>query len=55
MVKQAVCDCGFMVRTNSEDEIVKHLQIHVKDVHSMDVTREQALASVRTVEAAAVV
>ena len=54
MAKQSTCDCGFMVRTNTDDEIVKHIQVHVKDVHNMDVTREQALENVRTIEAAVV-
>ncbi len=54
MAKQSTCDCGFMVRTNTEDEIVKHVQMHVKDVHNMDVTREEALAQAKTIEAAVV-
>ena len=43
-----------MVRTNNEDEIVKHVQMHSKDVHNMDATREQALAMAKTIEAAVV-
>lgn len=51
MAKQATCDCGFMVRTNTDDEIVKHVQVHVKDIHNMEVTREEALARALPVEA----
>lgn len=54
LAKQVTCDCGFMVRTNTEDEVVKHVQMHGKDVHSLDTTREQALAMAKTVEAAVV-
>ena len=54
MAKQVSCDCGFMVRTNTEDEVVKHVQMHGKDVHDLDTTREQALAMAKTVEAAVI-
>lgn len=54
MAKQVNCDCGFMVRANADDEIVKHVQIHSKDVHNMDATPEQALAMAKTVEVAVV-
>ncbi len=50
MAKQATCDCGFLVRASSDDEIVKHLQIHVKGIHNTDVSREEALAKAQTVE-----
>ncbi len=51
MVKQVTCDCGFMLRTPSDDELVKHVQLHAKDIHSMDLTAEQALARAVSVEA----
>src|SRR5436853_2006588 len=44
MAKQVTCDCGFMLRTPSDDELVKHVQLHAKDTHSLDLTPEQALA-----------
>jgi predicted small metal-binding protein len=50
MPKQVTCDCGFMLRTQSDDELVKHVQIHAKDIHSMDLTPEQALARAVSVE-----
>ncbi len=52
MSKQTTCDCGFMVRTSSDDEFVKHVQLHAKEVHDMEVTSEQALARAQTIEAA---
>jgi predicted small metal-binding protein len=39
-----------MVRTESDDEIVRHVQLHAKTVHNMDVNREQALAMAKPVE-----
>lgn len=37
------CECGFEVR-GEEDEVVAQTQQHGRDVHNMDVTREQVLA-----------
>ena len=37
------CDCGFEARAE-EDELVPAVQKHGRDVHDMDVTREQVLA-----------
>ena len=51
VAKQVTCDCGFMLRTPSDDELVKHVQLHAKDTHSMDLTPEQALARAVSVEA----
>lgn len=50
MAKQVNCDCGFMVRTVSDDEVVRHVQLHAKEIHQMDVPREKALEMARTVE-----
>jgi len=38
------CDCGFVVRAGSDDELVNAAKKHAKDVHSMDLTAEQVLA-----------
>ncbi len=51
MAKQVNCDCGFMLRTQTDDELVKHVQLHAKDIHNTDMTPEQALAQARPVEA----
>jgi len=51
MAKQVNCDCGFMVRTQSEDEMVEHVQLHAREIHQMDVPRDKALEMAKTVEA----
>lgn len=50
MAKQVNCDCGFMVRTVSDDELVRHVQLHAREIHQMDVDRDKALGMARTVE-----
>lgn len=37
------CECGFTTQ-GSEDEVVRATQDHGRDVHNMDLTREQVLA-----------
>ena len=44
MTKVIKCDCGFVVRGDGDDELVRAAQAHAKDVHAMDITAEQALA-----------
>lgn len=44
MTKVIRCDCGFVVRGDSDDELVQAAQAHARDVHSIDITAEQALA-----------
>ncbi|MDP9183869.1 MAG: DUF1059 domain-containing protein [Actinomycetota bacterium] len=44
MTKVIKCDCGFVVRGSTDDELVAAAQTHAKDVHSMDLTAEQALS-----------
>ncbi|HYY91626.1 MAG TPA: DUF1059 domain-containing protein [Candidatus Dormibacteraeota bacterium] len=50
MAKQVNCDCGFMVRTQSDDELVRHVQLHAREIHQMDVPRDKALEMARHVE-----
>ena len=50
MAKQVNCDCGFMVRAQSDDELVQHVQLHAKEIHQMQVPREKALEMARPVE-----
>lgn len=40
-----------MVRTQSEDEMVEHVQLHAREIHQMDVPRDKALEMAKTVEA----
>jgi predicted small metal-binding protein len=44
MEKVINCPCGFVVKGNSDDEVVTRAQEHAKQVHQMELTREQALA-----------
>ena len=44
MDKVINCPCGFVVRGANDDELVPKAQEHAKQVHQMELTREQALA-----------
>jgi predicted small metal-binding protein len=44
MAKMMQCDCGYVVRGESDDELVANVQKHAREVHDMDLTREQVLA-----------
>ncbi len=47
MDKVINCSCGFIVRAENDDKLVAKAQEHAKQVHQMDLTREQALAMAR--------
>jgi predicted small metal-binding protein len=51
MAKQVNCDCGFMVRAQTDDELVQHVQLHAREIHQMDVPRDKALEMAKPVEA----
>ena len=55
MAKQIACDCGFMVQTQTDDELVKHAQLHAKSIHDTDLTPEKALEMAKPVTATVVV
>jgi predicted small metal-binding protein len=44
MAKIMRCDCGLVVRGETDDEIVANVQKHAREVHDMEITREQVLA-----------
>jgi predicted small metal-binding protein len=44
MAKIMQCDCGYVVRGETDDEIVANVQKHAREVHDMEITREQVLA-----------
>ena len=44
MQKVINCPCGFIVKGANDDEVVARAQEHAKQVHQMDLSREQALA-----------
>jgi predicted small metal-binding protein len=47
--KQVSCDCGEVIREESEEELVRAVKEHADEVHDMDLTREQVLAMARPV------
>jgi len=48
MPKVIQCPCGVMIRAADVDQVVAEAQIHAKEAHGMQLTREQALAMART-------
>lgn len=42
--KRVACDCGKVIREGSDDALVASVQKHAKEVHEMELTREQVLA-----------
>ena len=44
MTKIINCDCGRVVRGDSDDELVAAVQKHAREAHGMELTREQILA-----------
>ena len=47
MQKVINCPCGAIVRGDNDEDVVAKAQQHAKEVHQMDLTREQALAMAR--------
>jgi predicted small metal-binding protein len=47
MKKVIRCDCGYVVRGNTDNELVTAAQKHAREVHGMELTREQVLAMAR--------
>ena len=44
MNKVINCPCGFVVKGESDDQLVERAQEHAKQMHQMELSREQALA-----------
>ncbi|HEX6132749.1 MAG TPA: DUF1059 domain-containing protein [Longimicrobiales bacterium] len=42
--KQVSCDCGKVIREDTDERLVANVQRHAKEVHDMDLSREQVLA-----------
>jgi predicted small metal-binding protein len=38
------CYCGYVVRGETDNELVANVQKHAREVHDMDITKEQVLA-----------
>ena len=44
MAKIMQCDCGHVIRGNTDDELVANVRKHAREVHDMEIIREQVLA-----------
>jgi predicted small metal-binding protein len=44
MAKIINCDCGYVARGETDDELVQVAQRHAREVHDMELTAEQALS-----------
>ena len=44
MAKAISCPCGWSVKEDNDDELVRKVQQHAKDVHNQSATREEVLA-----------
>ena len=42
--KKVACDCGATILERTEDQLVASVQRHARDVHKMELTREQILS-----------
>ena len=45
-MKKLECPCGTVVRADDDDELVRLAQTHAREVHEIELTREQALEMV---------
>ena len=50
MAKAVNCPCGETITADTDDELVALVQSHGKEVHSQDVSREDALAMAQPVD-----
>jgi predicted small metal-binding protein len=46
------CDCGFEARADDDDGLLDEVQRHARDVHGMELTRDDALLVVSRARAA---
>ena len=44
MEKKVECDCGKTIRSSNDSQLVTDVQKHAKEVHNMDLSRDQVLA-----------
>ena len=42
--KLVSCDCGAIIREDTDDRLITRVQEHAREVHNMDLTREQILS-----------
>jgi predicted small metal-binding protein len=44
MTRIVNCECGHVVRGDTDDELVAATQQHAREAHGMELTREQVLS-----------
>ena len=49
MTKEIKCDCGWSVRSETDDDLVDKAQEHAREAHHMEASREQLLSMARPV------
>lgn len=42
--KKVACDCGKVISESSDDALVTSVQDHAKEVHNINLTREQVMS-----------
>ena len=47
MTKIIQCPCGVVIEGQDDEDVVQKAQNHAREVHQMDLSREQALAMSR--------
>lgn len=47
MTKVINCPCGFIVTAESDEQLIAKAQQHAKEVHQMELSRDEALAMAR--------
>lgn len=47
MAKVFTCECGVVIKGRDDEELVRQAQRHAREVHRMQITREQVLAMAR--------
>ena len=47
MAKIIQCPCGVVIEGQDDEDVVQKAQSHARDVHQMELSREQALAMAR--------
>ena len=50
MAKVVNCPCGDVIKADTDDELVRLVQQHGKDVHDQEVKREDVLAMAHPVD-----
>jgi predicted small metal-binding protein len=44
MAKVINCECGVVVRGDTDDDLVASAQQHAREAHQMEITRDQVLS-----------